>query len=710
MAFNLNDCQFFARGSAHTDFEASTYDIPHPLPLPGIVIFVLGVNSDGEWYEACEQGLCDGLNNRLGRRTDQMKYPGPASGQLTPMRYMAELTDDGYINPELDSNTFFNMDNACSPVIRFRWGYKAGGEELQSFGDKIYLNEQNYWGGGPFANGCTSLPDLWNEGLSERLFLWMQVQHLNPVNERHVYACPPRAYYVLAALRLTKLVEAIRKAQADVPITIVCHSQGNMIGMAAAFLGDRLPAVTDANGKSGPCVADNYVLCNPPYSLAPSNFSEAWTQQNLVDPHGRTGRQTYEARIATLAAFFAILRQRKALDAQQTAARIDRRMGNRANGFDAQSDRDQYGVEGSSYGRVTLYCNPHDQVISAVTVQGIGWRGLTKRKTSDEIAATGAEGVFVQRVFAQGFAVGKPGTYHYWRDHWRKPEPGSHDFWLPHSKIARYSIKKGLEASKSFIGCFFTIIMAPVMALVTEIARTRVNALPDADWEIPITAPALHPPFLPQSLRFGQANADFDQGYDPPGASRDKSRVRAAGDAYAGDRTAPAVGNTTSVTDAALGNNKDEASLRYEHHALLRMKAKREGLYKSDAQVIEEDDHSKARAQYMTWRSEHIKVSLAESVDAAATDHSTIFTNPMHAEKALAYDVSVGVCDLQQSDLRKFSIFADWRLLIDLDFGNSASFLDYFQTGKIDKLNINNWIQLEKNECKMPSSIKDVRK
>ncbi|WP_307140915.1 hypothetical protein [Duganella sp. Leaf61] len=220
------DCVAFARGSAHTDFDATHYDIPHALPLPGIVILVHGVNSDGEWYDACEQGLCDGLNTRLGRRNDQMKYPGPASGQLKAIKYAQELTGDGFINPELNSNNFFDMGNACSPVIRFRWGYKASGEELQAFGDKIYLNEQNYWGGGPFANGCTSLPDLWNEGLSEKLFLWMQVQHLNPVNEREVYACPPRGYFVLAAYRLAKLVEAIRKAQADVPITIVCHSQG----------------------------------------------------------------------------------------------------------------------------------------------------------------------------------------------------------------------------------------------------------------------------------------------------------------------------------------------------------------------------------------------------------------------------------------------------------------------------------------------------
>jgi len=699
-----NDCVAFARGKPFTDFDATDYDIPHALPLPGIIILVHGVNSDGEWYDACEQGLCEGLNTRLARRNEQMKYPGPASGQLKAITYAQELTDDGFINPELNSNNFFDMGNACSPVIRFRWGYKAGGEELQAFGDKIYLNEQNYWGGGPFANGCTSLPDLWNEGLSERLFLWMQVQHLNPVNERDVYACPPRGYFVLAAYRLAKLVEAIRKAQADVPITIVCHSQGNMIGMAAAFLGDRMPHVTDADGKSGPCVADNYVLANPPYSLVKDNLAEDWTQQNLVDPHGNTGRQTHAARIATLAAFFDIMRTRKALDALQTAERIDRRMANRAGDFDAQTDRNKYGVQGSTYGRVNLYSNPHDQVISAVTVRGIGWLGITNRSSFNEIDATGAHGVLVQRVFAQGFPVGEIGKYHYWHHHWRKPKTGSDDFWMPHSKIAEHSMKKGLEASTTLLGTLFTVVMAPAASLVAALLRQRVNALPEADWEVPVDAPALIPPFLPQSMRFGQPSDAFDQGYNPPGASRSISRVRETGDAYAGVNKAP-----DGSTDAALGNNRDEASLRYEHHAMLRLRAKREKRYAADAKVVEEDDPSKASAEYTTWRTKHIKVSLAATVDASATDHSTIFTNPMHSERALAYDVAVGVCNIPEEILIELTIVADWRYQSLLHAKESEVFHEYFRSGKIQGISAKEWVNNPKNSCHIPAKIFDNR-
>ena len=279
------------------------------VPLPGIVIFVHGVNSDGEWYKETERGLCEGLNDRLKRRDEHMVHPTPEGGQLTPATYLRELTDDGYIHPDMKSDTFMKDDDHFTPAIHFRWGYKANSEELQKYGDGIYLNEENYWGGGPFANGCTSLPDLWGDGLSENLFLWMHIQHLNPVNDRNVFACPPKPYYVLAALRLARLVESIRKKQADIPITIVCHSQGNMIGMTAAFFGDAMAPARDAAGVQGRCVADTYVLCNPPYSLVSSNFSEDWSQSNMKDKQGGTGRQSRAARIGTLRAFFDIIRQ-----------------------------------------------------------------------------------------------------------------------------------------------------------------------------------------------------------------------------------------------------------------------------------------------------------------------------------------------------------------------------------------------------------------
>ena len=149
-----SNCILLAEAEGTTLFSHPLLQAVTRLPRPGIVIFVHGVNSDGEWYEQAEQGLCAGLNTRLKRRDEDLAIPGPAAGQMQTATYARELTDDGFLNPKRNATTFLQADDANSPVIRFRWGYKANGEELQAFGDGIYLNEKNYWGGGPFANGC----------------------------------------------------------------------------------------------------------------------------------------------------------------------------------------------------------------------------------------------------------------------------------------------------------------------------------------------------------------------------------------------------------------------------------------------------------------------------------------------------------------------------------------------------------------------------
>lgn len=111
-------------------------DVIAQMPLPGITIFVHGVNSDGEWYTQTEEGICNGLNDRLKRNKGQIVHATPEGGQLTPAKYMEELTPDGFINPEMNPNSFVDSTGSFSPVIHFRWGYKASSKELQLFGDK----------------------------------------------------------------------------------------------------------------------------------------------------------------------------------------------------------------------------------------------------------------------------------------------------------------------------------------------------------------------------------------------------------------------------------------------------------------------------------------------------------------------------------------------------------------------------------------------
>ncbi|MDN7504565.1 hypothetical protein QZM43_17700 [Burkholderia orbicola] len=715
-------------GLGTTLFNRNDLECVMQMPLPGVVIFVHGVNSEGEWFKEAEKGLCAGLNRRMGRYDDQLFHWGPVAGQMTPVSYIESLTPDGFLNPDMSSKTYITPDPSFSPVIHFRWGYAANAVELKEYGDKIMLNEKNYWGGGPFAGGCSSLPDLWNDGLNDRLFLWLTVQHMNGIGNRKIYSTPPRTYGVLGALRLARLVESIRKRQADAPITIVCHSQGNMIGLAAAFLGDRLPEVTDQWGKKGRCVADTYVLANPPHSLVEANMTDSWAQRGVRDKNGHVGRETYVARKETLRAYFDILRARAELE--MPAEDLDRAMENARpskNGgkpYSAAKDREAHGLyQKNTYGRVTLYCCPHDQVISALTVQGIGWRGMSV----DEISATNAWGVFSQRVFASNFEVGGENKlYRYWQDDWRKDKNQKEGFWYPPSPPARYGLGRGVHSNEGWIAKFFTIATSPALYLF-NLTNMPVNEDPPKDWEIPITAPMLDKEtrFLPQALRYGKPSGardaqgkpieegGFNEGYDPPSAGRDANKEnKRDDDPYDNFDAKSEKFKTEGDALKAQGDAASEAAQRYEDHSILRMEARRSGNRRwvdKEGNVVGEDNPEAASADYTEWRNNEIFQILNGGDKNNPTNHSTIMTNKDHAEKALAYDVAIGLCYLTEEDLTYLRTQADWRFASDSRKSDpNFNLMDYINTGKHGELFLPDWAKKDDN-AKMPGKIYDER-
>ncbi|MEF7616377.1 hypothetical protein V4F39_20850, partial [Aquincola sp. MAHUQ-54] len=143
-------------------------------PIPCTILFVHGVNSEGEWYNAAETLICAGLNDRLGRHTsrvaleavDRSPYEYPRAGDqvLKNHRPRFDPTQDAAADPY--------VANFHSPVIRFYWGYKAPqGDFLKpSYVDDagpkarrttalrrfpVALDEDDAWGGGPFQNGTS---------------------------------------------------------------------------------------------------------------------------------------------------------------------------------------------------------------------------------------------------------------------------------------------------------------------------------------------------------------------------------------------------------------------------------------------------------------------------------------------------------------------------------------------------------------------------
>ena len=683
--------------------------VVHPAPLPGVIIFVHGVNSTGEWFDAAEEGLCKGLNARLQRNDEQVAYP-KESGKLRPMRYTAELTEDGYIRRDLKANTFIEPGSGTSPVIRFRWGYKASSEdvvqedgtirnELASVGGNILLDEKNAWGGGPFVNGASALPDLFGKGTdSEVLGGLFELQHLQ-TSDRQIYSAPTRHYQAFAAWRLAKLVARIRELHRDIferdcPITVVCHSQGNMVGLASAYFG--------ANHREFQSlgVADTYVLANPPYSLRGSrldNFSQ----------FDGAGRVTYDARVAGLKGFFNIVRHFQARAQHYSHHAVDQLGFNACpqNG-DTPRTAAQDSADHQTRGRVFLYCCPHDRVISVSPVQGMGWLGLNDK----DVQATGAQGILFQRVWAQT----KPGTpykvgaepgyrYRYWHDTigatpadvgsgWDdtagtfKPRNTNPTFWTPSPDTAGVSFARIWGDSRKSIWGKLVASAAgvPIQALMwggqAVKCATNVNADPADDWTVLVNAPKVPSGgIVPQAVY-------LPHGEPRPGEISHPDGVRTMGPFNQHKESASdALNRKRSIPEGQFdpyaeqrksgrGNATSEAAMRYDQNAGVRQRARREiynddGTARKGVPFAEGDVEKMNAAQHHTLRGtkfgafeqQERTALMKDGEDAQATNHSTILTNAMHAEHVLAYDVDVGLCHFDELLMNQLRRMADWR-------------------------------------------------
>ncbi|MBA4230172.1 MAG: ribonuclease G [Ralstonia sp.] len=676
------------RAEAITLPGCPTMVMDYPSPLPGVIIFVHGVNSTGEWFDTAEEGLCRGLNARL-QRKDEHVFRVKGSGQLKPARYMGELTEDGYIHDDLSAATFV-ADGGYSPVIRFRWGYKASPKEANREGGNILLDEKNAWGGGPFVNGCSALPDLFAKGTdAELIFGALSLTHLQ-TSDRQVYSAPARHYQAFAAWRLAKLVSRIRElhrqinhcgtTNQDCPITIVCHSQGNMVGITSAYFGAYHPEF------KGLGVADNYVLACAPYSLR-DNKIDGSTQ---YDKALNQGRVTVAARQAGLRGFFDIVRHFGEDRAQHYAPDFVTEWAfnrNPQNGEAAcTAEQDCKGRD--TRARAFLYCSPHDRVISVSTVQGMGWLGLDKA----DFNAVGAQGMLYQRVWAEvkpgiAYKVGAaPGTaYHYW-NHTIGANPETNIFWDPDSERVSVQFRKiwgddrkswGGKTLGSIFG-FFAGTGSLIASVFSNISK--VNGVPPKDWVVHINAPEVPSTGItPRARRLPHGTGELKAGEtrSPDGHILGPFNVHyeSARDALNRKREFPKDSDPYAAQrPTGHGNAQSEAAMRYDQNAGLRQRARRhaydeEGKLNKDAPFNDQDIQKMDAARHHELRgtalgnyieSQRIK-QFEEGDRQQPSNHSTILTNPEHAEHVLAYDVDVGVCLFDAQDMAQFRRMADWR-------------------------------------------------
>jgi len=373
-----------------------------PPPKPCVTIVVHGVNDLAGVYASIEQGLCAGLNDRLdlGFKPDG----SPGSGRLEPASYTSPADDYGVSsNPDA---VYYRRRFSDSPdgraarsvVIPFYWGFREEeafidkttphGEWLDRNGNR--LDKAGTKEGGQFANATTTLPDMWGEGFSGKLFGFIPMHWFSPDPSHPLFRSPARKYMVLAAMRLAMLIRIIRKRYPDDVINVVGHSQGNLLNLLAqAMLAD----------EGGTRPADCSIMMNPPYSL-----HEPWTEGVQMGHR----QQTTRARIETLKNIVALI------DAEAVSApalsevtiagcpgygaiggpRWTGGKGSRTTVDGADVAFDDTDNRGCTY----LYFTPQDQTVGLANVQGIGWQGVPEIVSGNPVRSV-LSSHFHQRVF-----------------------------------------------------------------------------------------------------------------------------------------------------------------------------------------------------------------------------------------------------------------------------------------------------------------------
>jgi pimeloyl-ACP methyl ester carboxylesterase len=345
-----------------------------PPHMPGVIILVHGVNSEGEWYDSAEGALCKGLNERLGRTDLFSNAYSVTKGERVVPRYIA---------PGALGN---------SPVIRFYWGYSAAHSTERKWripmqnprGSDIWAPECTgekgpwYWGGGPFQNGTNNLHQLWSDEGFKRHLYGLDLQELNTELDRQLDNAPPRRYYSHAAQRLADLVDGIRKKYPRDTVSILSHSQGTMVALAAtALCKTRAP--------------DALFVMNSPYAMG-NKITDALTC-GLEYP-------TQESRIDTFRNIARRIKKDKHVFTEAELKQLHCGVNEDMNFWRPDNKRKSGVNERDNHGRLYVYFTPHDRVMGIATIEGIGWQGL-----DDKLLAELGDTV-KQRMLARGTAVG----------------------------------------------------------------------------------------------------------------------------------------------------------------------------------------------------------------------------------------------------------------------------------------------------------------
>ncbi|MCK9693921.1 T6SS effector phospholipase Tle3 domain-containing protein [Pseudomonas syringae] len=247
-----------------------------PGDLPGVVIFLHGVNDPGASYSMVESGLCQGVNERLDR-PDLVpgRYGAEYDIAKKKLRAKQQLEDqDKQLLDDPDTHLYrrdTDDPKTRSLLIPFYWGYRADPSEISrdknNAPTKLRDQYQDIQGnrldrhfgkaGGYFVNATNNLLEMYDKGLP--LTMRLKIARKTLPNTHFLGDNPHRRYYVLAAHRLAMMVKEIRRVSPDETITIMAHSQGTFITLLAQAL------LVDGGHRC----ADTIIMVDTPYCLFP---------------------------------------------------------------------------------------------------------------------------------------------------------------------------------------------------------------------------------------------------------------------------------------------------------------------------------------------------------------------------------------------------------------------------------------------------------
>ncbi|MFP3708007.1 DUF3274 domain-containing protein [Paraburkholderia sp. SIMBA_009] len=367
-----------------TSNRASDRPVARPNDLPGIVIFSHGVNDPGANYETTEEGICQGLNERLDRPDMVKGEYGALYQQATAAKKKGQATTfQDRIAADPDTYLYGrDGSNAHSVFIPFYWGYRASDKEIlkDKSGKPVKLRTQYQdvrgnrldahfaKAGGMFNNATTNIPDMYGAGfMSTRATRRLMQFHL--MNDYQFSGqSPERHYQVLAAKRMATLISEIRRIAADETITVMAHSQGTVISLLAQAM------LHDAGKRCADCL----ILVDSPYALTEAAFYNYLAQNGAPI-------QTVQARLQTLVNIVAASTKTPyTLPALTDLVFSSGKSGGRAGhkwSPTSGTRPDQNGKftvfdERDNRGRVYLYWNPNDKTVALQTVQGVGTYGV----------------------------------------------------------------------------------------------------------------------------------------------------------------------------------------------------------------------------------------------------------------------------------------------------------------------------------------------